>query len=205
MSKKKVSIKDLVLDPVFKNNPIALQILGICSALAVTTKLSTALTMAISVTVVTAFSSAAVALIRKHIPSQIRIICQMVVIASLVIMVDEFLKAYFFSLSKELSVFVGLIITNCIVMGRAEGFAMNNSVMDSFWDGIGNGLGYSMILVGLGAVREIFGSGTLMGYRVLGEWYQANGLMLLPPSAFFMIGIFIWVLRTLRPEQVEKA
>lgn len=202
---KKTSIASLVLDPIFAKNPIALLILGICSALAVTTKLSTALTMAVAVTVVTAFSSAAVAMIRQHIPSQIRIICQMVVIASLVIVVDEFLKAYFFSLSKELSVFVGLIITNCIVMGRAEGFAMSNTVRDSFFDGIGNGLGYSLILLIVATIRELLGSGSLFGYKILGEWYQNNGLMLLPPSAFFIIGIFIWILRTYRPEQVEKA
>lgn len=202
---KKVSIKELTLNPLFKNNPIALQILGICSALAVTTKMSTALTMSVAVTVVVAFSSAVVAMIRHRIPSQIRIICQMVVIASLVIMVDQVLKAYLFELSKELSVFVGLIITNCIVMGRAEGFAMNNTVRDSFFDGIGNGLGYSLILILVAFIRELLGSGTLFGYQVLGSWYQTNGLMLLPPSAFFIIGIFIWILRTYRPEQVEKA
>jgi Na+-transporting NADH:ubiquinone oxidoreductase subunit D len=202
---KKASIGELVLNPLFKNNPIALQILGICSALAVTTKLSTAFTMAVSVTVVVALSNAAVAMIRHRIPSQIRIICQMVVIASLVIMVDEFLKAYFFTLSRELSVFVGLIITNCIVMGRAEGFAMNNTVRDSFFDGIGNGLGYSLILIVVAVIRELFGSGRLFGYQVMGDWYQTNGMMLLPPSAFFIIGIFIWILRTFRPEQVEKA
>ena len=182
----------------------------VCSALAVTTKLSTALVMAISVTLVTAFSSAGVALIRNRIPSSIRIICQMIIIASLVIVVDQILKAYAFSLSKELSVFVGLIITNCIVMGRAEGFAMQNSAIDSFFDGIGNGLGYSLILVIVGFIRELLGSGKIFGYTVLqlqgdGGWYDPSGLMLLPPSAFFIIGFLIWILRTWKPEQMEKA
>ncbi len=206
---KKATIKELTFDPIFKNNPITLQVLGICSALAVTTKLSTAVTMAISVTLVTAFSSAGVALIRDRIPSSIRIICQMIIIASLVIVVDQILKAYAFSLSKELSVFVGLIITNCIVMGRAEGFAMQNSAIDSFFDGIGNGLGYSLILIIVGFIRELTGSGKIFGVSVLnlqsdGGWYEPNGLMLLPPSAFFIIGILIWGLRIWKPEQMEK-
>jgi Na+-transporting NADH:ubiquinone oxidoreductase subunit D len=215
MAKAKASIKDLVLDPIFDNNPIALQILGICSALAVTTKLSTSVTMSIAVIAVTAFASAGVALIRDRIPSSIRIIVQMIIIASLVIVVDQILKAFAFSLSKELSVFVGLIITNCIVMGRAEGFAMQNSARDSFFDGIGNGLGYSLILIIVGFFRELFGSGTLFGFTVLPKqelvdgvvkgWYEPNGLMLLPPSAFFIIGIFIWVLRTFKPDQMEEA
>ncbi len=209
------STKDLIMDPVFNNNPIALQILGICSALAVTTKLSTSVTMSIAVIVVTACSSAAVALIRDRIPSSIRIIVQMTIIASLVILVDQVLKAFAFQLSKELSVFVGLIITNCIVMGRAEGFAMKNTVSDSFWDGLGNGLGYSLILLVVGFFRELFGSGTLFGITVLPKkeivdgamtgWYEPNGLMLLSPSAFFIIGIFIWVLRTWKPDQIEEA
>ena len=211
---KKSNVKDLVLDPVFKNNPIALQILGICSALAVTTKLSTSLTMSIAVIVVTAFSSAGVALIRDRIPGSIRIIVQMTIIASLVMLVDQVLKAFAFQLSKELSVFVGLIITNCIVMGRAEGFAMQNSVSDSFWDGIGNGLGYSLILIVVGFFRELFGSGQLFGVTVFAKkevvdgvaqgWYEPNGLMLLSPSAFFIIGVFIWILRTFDPSQVEE-
>ena len=209
------STKDLIMDPVFNNNPIALQILGICSALAVTTKLSTSVTMSVAVIVVTACSSAAVALIRDRIPSSIRIIVQMTIIASLVILVDQVLKAFAFQLSKELSVFVGLIITNCIVMGRAEGFAMKNTVSDSFWDGLGNGLGYSLILLVVGFFRELFGSGTLFGITVLPKkeivdgamtgWYEPNGLMLLSPSAFFIIGIFIWVLRTWKPDQIEEA
>jgi len=202
------STQDLIFDPVFKNNPIALQVLGICSALAVTTKLSTSLTMSIAVIVVTACSGAAIAAIRDKIPSSIRIIVQMTIIASLVIVVDQVLKAFYFSLSKELAVFVGLIITNCIVMGRAEGFAMKNSVGDSFLDGIGNGLGYGLILMVVGFFRELFGSGSLFGIELMqlkanGGWYEPNGLMLLSPSAFFIIGIFIWVLRTFMPEQVE--
>lgn len=206
----KTSAKDLIWDPVFNNNPIALQILGICSALAVTTKLSTSLTMSFAVIAVTACSSAAVALIKDRIPSSIRIIVQMTIIASFVILVDQVLKAFAFQLSKELSVFVGLIITNCIVMGRAEGFAMKNSVSDSFFDGLGNGLGYSIILMVVGFFRELFGSRTLFGITVFakqsaGGWYEPNGLMLLSPSAFFIIGIFIWVLRTWKPEQVEEA
>ena len=204
----KSTAADLIIDPVFKNNPIALQVLGICSALAVTTKLSTSLTMSIAVIVVTACSGAAIAAIRDRIPSSIRIIVQMTIIASLVIVVDQVLKAFYFSLSKELAVFVGLIITNCIVMGRAEGFAMKNSVGDSFLDGIGNGLGYGLILMVVGFFRELFGSGSLFGVVLMplkadGGWYEPNGLMLLSPSAFFIIGIFIWVLRSFMPEQVE--
>lgn len=210
MAKIQVSASKLIMDPIFNNNPIALQILGICSALAVTTKLSTSITMAIAVTLVTAFASAGVALIRHRIPSSIRIIVQMTIIASLVIIVDQLLKAFAFGLSKELSVFVGLIITNCIVMGRAEGFAMQNSVRDSFLDGVGNGLGYGAILLVVGFVRELFGSGKLLGIELLklqseGGWYEPNGLLLLSPSAFFIIGFAIWALRTWKPEQVEEA
>ncbi len=212
----KQTVSDLLLKPIFKNNPIGLQILGICSALAVTTKLSTSLVMAISVTLVTAFSSAAIALIRHRIPSSIRIIVQMVVIASFVILVDQILKAFLFETSKTLSVFVGLIITNCIVMGRAEGFAMKNDAKMSFLDGIGNGLGYGFILLAVGFVRELFGSGAIFGYTVLtpvtfvdpstgqGGWYTPNGLLLLSPSAFFLIGVIIWIVRTYLPEQVEQ-
>jgi Na+-transporting NADH:ubiquinone oxidoreductase subunit D len=200
--------KELVVEPLFDNNPIALQVLGICSALAVTTQMSTSVTMAIAVTIVTACSSAAIAAIREFIPSSIRIICQMTVIASMVILVDQFLRAYYYDLSKELSVFVGLIITNCIVMGRAEGFAMKNNVKDSFLDGVGNGLGYGLILIVVGFFRELLGSGKLFGFELLplksvGGWYEPNGMMLLPPSAFFIIGIFIWILRTFKPEQIE--
>ena len=199
------SAKQVLLDPVFNNNPIALQVLGICSALAVTTRLDKSITMAIAVIIVTAFSSAAVALIRANIPNSIRIIVQMTIIASLVIMVDQILKAFVYDVSKELSVFVGLIITNCIVMGRAEGYAMQNNVTNSFLDGVGNGLGYSLILIVVGFFRELFGSGTLFGVQIMPESYQTNGLMLLSPSAFFLIGFFIWILRTFKPEQVEAA
>lgn len=194
--------------PIFEDNPIALQILGVCSALAVTTSLQVTLVMCIALTTVTAFSNLFISMIRHHMPSSIRIIIQMTIIASLVILVDQFLQAYAFEISKSLSVFVGLIITNCIVMGRAEAFAMKNPPGISFLDGIGNGLGYSVVLIIVGTLRELFGSGTLLGYDVLptvsaGGWYQPNGLMLLAPSAFFIIGFFIWALRSRRKEQVE--
>jgi len=205
-----MSIKKTLFDPIFSNNPIALQILGICSALAVTTKMETALVMAASVTVVTAVSSMMVALIRNHIPSSIRIIVQMTVIASMVIVVDQVLKAYVYEVSKGMSVYVGLIITNCIVMGRTEGYAMKNGPIMSFIDGIGNGLGYSFILIAVAFFREVFGSGKLLGHVIFptineGGWYQTNGLMLLSPSAFFLIGGIIWVLRTFKKDQIEKA
>ena len=203
---KQAEAKDLVLDPIFNNNPIALQILGICSALAVTTRLDKAFVMSVAVILVTAFASASVALIRNRIPSSIRIIVQMTIIASLVILVDQFLKAFNYGLSKELAVFVGLIITNCIVMGRAEGFAMQNNVRDSFLDGIGNGLGYSLILIIVAFFRELFGSGKLFNQTVLpSSIYEPNGLMLLSPSAFFIIGFAIWALRTWKTEQIEEA
>lgn len=203
------TVKEVLLNPVFNNNPIALQILGICSALAVTSNLKTALVMAIALTTVTAFSNFFIALIRAQIPSSIRMIVQMVIIASLVIVVDQLLRAYAFSLAKQLSVFVGLIITNCIVMGRAEAFAMQNPPGLSFWDGIGNGLGYSAMLIALGVVRELFGAGKLFGFEILplikdGGWYLPNGLLLLPPSAFFLIGLFIWALRSWKKSQVES-
>ncbi|MBM7334169.1 MAG: NADH:ubiquinone reductase (Na(+)-transporting) subunit D [Alcanivorax sp.] len=201
--------KDLLFGPIFDNNPIALQILGICSALAVTSNLSTTVTMCIALTLVTAFSNFFVSTVRNVIPSSIRIIVQMTIIASLVIVVDQFLKAYAYSISKQLSVFVGLIITNCIVMGRAEAFAMKNAPIPSFMDGVGNGLGYSVLLLTLGFVRELFGAGSLFGIQVLpttadGGWYATNGLLLLPPSAFFLIGFFIWAVRAWKPEQVEE-
>ena len=203
------TLKEALTSPVFKNNPIALQILGICSALAVTSSMKVTVVMCISVILVTAFSSFAVSLIRNHIPGAIRIIVQMVIIASLVIVVDQVLKAYAFAISKQLSVFVGLIITNCIVMGRAEGFAMKTPPVASFIDGIGNGLGYSVVLLSVAFFRELFGSGKLFGIEILplvtdGGWYVPNGLLLLPPSAFFLIGFFIWVLRSVKTEQVEK-
>ena len=201
--------KSVLLDPIVHNNPIGLQILGICSALAVTSNLKTALVMSIALTLVTAFSNLFISMIRQQIPSSIRMIVQMVIIASLVIVVDQVLKAYAYSLSKQLSVFVGLIITNCIVMGRAEAFAMQNPPLLSFCDGIGNGLGYSAMLIVLGIVRELFGAGKLLGYEIIpvvndGGWYQPNGMLLLPPSAFFLIGLFIWGLRAWKKDQVEK-
>jgi Na+-transporting NADH:ubiquinone oxidoreductase subunit D len=203
-----VNAKGVLTAPIFQNNPIALQILGICSALAVTTSMSVSLVMALAVIFVTAFSNLFVSLIRNHIPSSIRIIVQMTIIASLVIVVDQILKAYAYEMSKQLSVFVGLIITNCIVMGRAEGFAMSNTPAMSFLDGIGNGLGYGFVLMVVGFVRELLGSGSVFGITILqtiqnGGWYVPNGLLLLPPSAFFIIGLLIWVLRSLNPEQVE--
>ncbi len=201
--------KSVLTAPIFKNNPIALQILGICSALAVTTSMSVSLVMALAVIFVTAFSNLFVSLIRNHIPSSIRIIVQMTIIASLVIVVDQILKAYAYEMSKQLSVFVGLIITNCIVMGRAEGFAMSNTPGMSFLDGIGNGLGYGFILMVVGFFRELLGAGSVFGFTILptvqnGGWDVPNGMMLLPPSAFFIIGLLIWVLRSVNPEQVEE-
>lgn len=200
--------RDILLKPILSNNPIALQILGICSALAVTSKLSVALVMCIALTTVTAFSNFFISLIRNHTPSSIRIIVQMTIAASLVIVVDQFLRAYAYEISKQLSVFVGLIITNCIVMGRAEAYAMKNPPIPSFLDGIGNGLGYSAMLMAVGTVRELFGSGSLFGITILplitnGGWYVPNGLLLLPPSAFFLIGGIVWALRSFRKEQVE--
>ena len=202
-------VKDTLSGPIFKNNPIALQVLGVCSALAVTSSLQVTLVMCIALTSVTAFSNLSVSLIRNHIPGSIRIIVQMIIIASLVITVDLTLKAVAYDISKQLSVFVGLIITNCIVMGRAEAYAMKNPPIPSFIDGIGNGLGYSVVLIAVAVVRELFGAGKLFGIEILplvteGGWYNPNGLLLLPPSAFFLIGIFIWVLRSVQKEQVEE-
>jgi Na+-transporting NADH:ubiquinone oxidoreductase subunit D len=201
--------KELLVDPVFKNNPIALQVLGICSALAVTSQLKQVVIMGIAVSLVTAVSSMMVSILRNNIPTSIRIIVQMTVAASAVIIADQVLKAYVYETSKQMSVYIGLIITNCIVMGRMEGFAMKNTPGKSFLDGLGNGFGYSVILILVGVVRELFGSGKLFGFSVLpltteGGWYQSNGLLLLPPSAFFIIGIIIWVIRTFKPEQNEK-
>lgn len=201
--------KKIILDPVVDNNPVMLQVLGICSALAVTTSLLPALLMCIAMTSVAALSGAAISGIRTRIPNNIRIIVQMTIIASFVIVVDQMLKAYAFETSKQLSVFVGLIITNCIILGRAEAFAMKNGVGMSFLDGLGNGLGYSAVLIAVATSRELFGAGTLFGYEILplasnGGWYEANGLMLLPPSAFFIIGLLIWAVRSARPKQVER-
>ena len=202
--------RDVLFDPVFNANPIALQILGICSALAVTTKLETSLVMAVAVVCVVASSNVIISLIRDYIPNSIRIIVQMTVIASLVILVDLILKWLLPAVADQLSVFVGLIITNCIVMGRAEGFAMKNGPKLSFLDGIGNGVGYGLVLVIVGFFRELFGNGSIYGLQLLpkttdGGWYQTNGLMLLAPSAFFIIGFFIWALRTWKPEQIEHS
>ena len=201
--------KELLFDPVIKNNPIGLQVLGICSALAVTSQLKQVAIMSVAVMLVTGVSSMMVALIRNTIPSSIRIIVQMTVAASAVIIADQFLKAYFYDTSKQMSVYIGLIITNCIVMGRMEGFAMKNKPLSSFIDGIGNGLGYAAMLFAVGIIRELFGSGKLFGFSILpltteGGWYQSNGLLLLPPSAFVIIGCVIWLIRTFRPEQNEK-
>jgi len=201
--------RKVLIDPLIDTNPVTLQVLGICSALAVTTSLLPALMMCIALTSVAALSGAAISSIRHRIPNNIRIIVQMTIIASFVIVVDQMLKAYAFETSRQLSVFVGLIITNCIILGRAEAFAMSNGVGMSFLDGIGNGLGYSLVLLAVAIVRELFGAGSLMGFEILpltgnGGWYEANGLMLLPPSAFFIIGLLIWVIRTARPKQVEK-
>ncbi len=201
--------KDVLFEPIFNNNPIALQILGICSALAITTTMQTTLTMCLAVLFVMTLSNFSVSLIRNNIPSNIRIIVQMTIITSLVIIVDQTLQAFAYDISRQLSVFVGLIITNCIIMGRAEAFAMSNSPVMSAIDGIGNAIGYSIVLIFVGVCRELFGSGSLMGINILtpvteGGWYQTNGLMLLPPSAFFLIGFFIWALRAWKPDQVEE-
>ena len=202
--------KKILTEPLVSSNPITLQVLGICSALAVTSQMSTSLIMAVALTAVTACSSAAISSIRNHIPGSIRIIVQMTIIASLVIVVDQVLKAFAYDVSKQLSVFVGLIITNCIVMGRAEAYAMKNPPMASFIDGIGNGLGYSLILVIIAFFRELLGSGKLLGIEIFplvkdGGWYEPNGMMLLPPSAFFLIAFIIWVFRQWKPEQNEQA
>jgi len=199
----------LLIEPVVDNNPITLQVLGICSALAVTTQLAPSITMCLAVIAVLGASNVAVSLIRNHMPSNIRIILQMTIIASLVILVDQVLKAYAYEISRQLSVFVGLIITNCIVLGRAEAFASSNKPLPSLMDGLGHGLGYSAILLSVAFVRELFGSGKLFGHTILplvtdGGWYNPNGLLLLAPSAFFLIGLIIWAVRTWKPAQVEK-
>ena len=200
--------KSALLDPLFDNNPIGLQVLGICSALAVTTKLETALVMSLALTAVVALSNMSVSIIRNKIPSHIRIVVMLTIIASLVIITDQVLKAFVYDVAKQLSVFVGLIITNCIVMGRAEAYAMQNNPWLSFIDGIGNGLGYSLCLIIVAFLRELFGSGKLLGMEILplvteGGWYTPNGLMMLAPSAFVIIGLLIWALRAWKPDQVE--
>ncbi|GBL06058.1 NADH:ubiquinone reductase (Na(+)-transporting) subunit D [Glaciecola sp. KUL10] len=201
-------MKKALFGPIIDSNPIALHVLGICSALAITTKLETALVMSLALTTVCAFSNLFISLIRNQIPSSVRIIIQMTIIASLVIVVDQVLKAYSYEISKQLSVFVGLIITNCIVMGRAEAYAMKSPPGMSFLDGIGNGLGYSFVLIVIGTIKELAGFGTILGFEILplvqnGGWYQGNGLLILPFSSFFLIGGLIWFIRTIRPEQVE--
>ena len=209
MEKMAETTRDLLIRPILNRNPIALLVLGICSALAVTGQMSTAFVMSICVTVVVAFSSLTISLVRHHIPSSVRIGIQITVIATMVILVDQILKAFYFDLSKQLSIYVGLIITNCIVMGRAEGFAMNNTPKASFIDGLGNGLGYGFILMAVAFIRELLGSGSLFGIEILkltsnGGWYVRNGLLLLPASAFFLIALLIWLLRTLDPDQQEN-
>ena len=204
-----LNVRELLLTPVFDNNPIGRQVLGVCSALAVTTGLKTSIVMSLAVIFVTAFSNLSVSAIRNLIPSSIRIIVEMTIIASLVIIADQFIRAYAYDISKQLSIFVGLIITNCIIMGRAEAFALKNPPIHSFLDGIGNGLGYSTVLIAVGFFRELLGSGKLFGYEIFslvteGGWYVPNGLMLLAPSAFFLIGFFIWIVRAWKPEQVEE-
>jgi Na+-transporting NADH:ubiquinone oxidoreductase subunit D len=201
--------RQILFEPVIDNNPITLQVLGVCSALAVTVKLAPSLIMCISLTFVLTCANAAISLIRRHIPTSIRIIVQITIIASLVIVVDELLKAFAWDISKQLSVFVGLIITNCIVLGRAEAFALHNPVRESVLDALGHAMGYSLVLILVATLRELFGSGTLLGYRILplvrdGGWYEPNGLMLLAPSAFFIIGLLIWAVRSWKPVQVEK-
>ena len=201
--------QEVVVKPLIDENPITLQILGICSALAVTNNLSVTMVMCIAVISVISFSNLFISLLRNYIPTSIRIIVQMTIIASLVIVVDELLKAYDYETSKKLSVFVGLIITNCIVMGRAEAFAMKEKPLLSFFDGLGNGIGYSIILIGVAFIRELFGAGTLFGYEILpltsnGGWYMGNNLLLLPPSSFIIIGLFIWLIRTVKSQQIEE-
>ena len=203
------SPREAMIDPLFNNNPIALQVLGICSALAVTTKMETAVVMSLAVIAVCTFSNIAISAMRNHIPGSIRIIVQLTVIASLVIITDQILKAFVYDIAQQLSVFVGLIITNCIVMGRAEAFAMQNTVRLSAIDGFANGVGYSIVLIAVAFFRELFGTGKLFGFTILhpvneGGWYVTNGLMVLAPAAFFLIGCFIWAVRSWKPEQIEE-
>ncbi len=204
-----MSTRDTLFDPIFNKNPVMLQVLGICSALAITNSLKTSLIMCLALISVLAFSNVSISLIRHHIPNSVRIIVQMTIIATGVIVVDEFLQAFAPEASRVLSVFVGLIVTNCIVLGRAEAFATQNGVFDSFMDAIGNGLGYSLVLVAVGTIRELFGSGTLLGFEILqlvqnGGWFAPLKIMLLPPSAFFIIGFLIWLLRSWKTKQVEQ-
>ena len=204
MSKRKT-----LVSPIFDKNPVMLQVLGICSALAITNSLKTSLIMCLALTSVLVFSNVSISLIRHHIPNSVRIIVQMTIIATGVIVVDEFLQAYAPDASRVLSVFVGLIVTNCIVLGRAEAFATQNGVFDSFLDAIGNGLGFSLVLIAVGTIRELLGAGTLLGVEILplaqnDGWFVPVSIMLLPPSAFFIIGFLIWLLRSWKTEQVEQ-
>ncbi len=204
-----MSIREVILDPLIDKNPVTLQILGICSALAITNSLHSAIVMMLSVTVVLAFSNMAISLVRHHLPGSVRIIIQITIIASAVIVVDELLKAYLPETARTLSVFVGLIVTNCIVLGRAEAFATQNPVGLSILDGISNGLGYGLVLIIVATIRELLGAGSLMGVSILplvkdGGWYIPNEMLLLPPSAFFIIGFLIWAIRSWKPEQVEQ-
>jgi Na+-transporting NADH:ubiquinone oxidoreductase subunit D len=204
-----MSARNTLIDPLFNKNPVLLQVLGICSALAITNSVLTSLIMSLALTTVLAFSNVCISLIRNHLPNSVRIIVQMTIIATGVIVVDELLQAFAPDIARTLSVFVGLIVTNCIVLGRAEAFAIQNNVRMSFLDGIGNGLGYSLVLLAVGSIRELFGAGTWLGIRILplaqdGGWYIPNSLMLLPPSAFFIIGLLIWLLRSWKSEQVEE-
>ena len=203
------NLKKLIIEPLRKTNPVTVLALGICSCLAVTAQLKPALVMGLSVTVVTALSNFIISLLRKGIPNRIRIIVQLVVVATLVILIDQFLKAFAYDVSKQLSVYVGLIITNCIIMGRLEAFALSHGPGESFLDGLGNGLGYSLILVIVAFFRELFGSGTLLGYQVIPQsfyeaGYQNNGLMILPPMALIVVGVIIWIQRTRNPEMQEN-
>ena len=204
-----MTARDTLFDPLVNKNPVTLQVLGICSALAITNSLMTALIMSLSLTSVLAFSNVCISLIRNHLPNSVRIIVQMTIIATGVIVVDELLKAYAPDTARTLSVFIGLIVTNCIVLGRAEAFAVKNNVAMSFLDGIGNGLGYSLVLIVVATIRELFGAGTLLGVEILplvqnGGWYIPNAMLLLPPSAFFIIGFLIWIIRSWKIEQVEQ-
>ncbi len=205
-----MKLTERLTDPLIRNNPITLQILGICSALAVTTSLGTALTMSVALTVVLGASSVIISAMRAHIPGSIRLIVQITIIAALVIVIDEILQAYAYETSKQLSIFVGLIVTNCLVLGRAEAFAMHNPPLPSLADGIGNGLGYSLILIVVGTLRELLGKGSLLGQPILptvenGGWFEPLGLMALAPSAFFILGLLVWVIRSRWTRQVEQA
>ncbi len=198
----------VLTNPLLRHNPVTLQILGICSALAVTTTLATAITMSVSLTVVLALAAGIISLIRRHVPDTIRLIVQIVIVASLVIVIDQVLKAYFAEISRALSVYVGLITTNCLVLGRTEAYARHHAVLPAMVDAFGNGLGYSLVLVVIGGIRELFGKGELLGREVLpladaGGWFTPLSLMLLPPSAFFLLGLLVWAVRSWHPEQAE--